>query len=82
MAELFTATTREVQRRFEADKRLPTEHAQLDDDGDGRGTEQVFPALEPPAEDAAPAKPRATDGAEARRTKIPYPPPSKPESSP
>jgi hypothetical protein len=37
--ELFQATCREVDAWFKADMRLATEHAQLDDNGDGRGTE-------------------------------------------
>jgi hypothetical protein len=39
LAELFVAVTTEVTARYSADKRVPTEHAQLDDNGDGRGTE-------------------------------------------
>src|SRR5262249_37457282 len=41
--ELFQHTVAEVNARFAADKRIPTEHAQLDDNGDGLGTEE--PAL-------------------------------------
>ena len=37
--ELFLKTHAGVTALYEADKRLPTEHAQLDDSGDGRGTE-------------------------------------------
>jgi hypothetical protein len=37
--ELFSATVRETEKRFASDKRLPTEHAQLDDNGNGKGTE-------------------------------------------
>jgi hypothetical protein len=44
VAELFTAVVGEVARRFQSDKRLPTEHAQLDDNGDGLGTEDLEPA--------------------------------------
>ena len=47
VAELFTAVVREVARRFQIDKRLPTEHAQLDDNGDGKGTEDLEPATKP-----------------------------------
>jgi hypothetical protein len=39
LAELFVAVATEVTSRYAADKRVPTEHAQLDDNGDGRGTE-------------------------------------------
>jgi hypothetical protein len=37
--ELFDATVQAVEARFAADQRAPTEHAQLDDNGDGIGTE-------------------------------------------
>ncbi len=37
--ELFVATVREVESIFQSDSRIPTEHALLDDNGDGRGTE-------------------------------------------
>ena len=39
--EVFDATVSAVNAKFAADSRLPTEHAQLDDDGDGVGTELV-----------------------------------------
>jgi hypothetical protein len=38
--ELYAAVVAEVQARYEADKRMTTEHAQLDDNGDGIGTQQ------------------------------------------
>jgi hypothetical protein len=41
IAELFTAVTAEVLARFAGDSRFPTEHAQLDDNGDGKGTEKL-----------------------------------------
>ncbi len=62
VAELFAATVDRVEARFAADKRIPTEHAQLDDDGDGRGTEPRSPARSP-----------APDGALAARTFPPAP---------
>jgi hypothetical protein len=37
--ELFVQTAQAVEDRFESDTRAPTEHAQLDDNGDKRGTE-------------------------------------------
>ncbi len=40
LLELFERTVAEVTSRFEADKRIATEHAQLDDDGDGVGSEK------------------------------------------
>jgi hypothetical protein len=39
VAELFSAIVREVESMFQADNRTPTEHALLDDNGDGKGTE-------------------------------------------
>jgi hypothetical protein len=41
VAALYTAVVAEVGRRFRSDNRLPTEHAQLDDNGDGLGTETL-----------------------------------------
>jgi hypothetical protein len=38
--ELFLRTAEAVESRFASDRRAPTEHAQLDDDGDGVGTER------------------------------------------
>ena len=40
LLEAFTYARREVARAYEQDNRLLTEHAQLDDDGDGVGTAQ------------------------------------------
>jgi hypothetical protein len=37
--EVFVRTSEAVESRFEADQRAPTEHALLDDNGDGVGTE-------------------------------------------
>jgi hypothetical protein len=62
--ELYRRTVKEVEARFAADKRIPTEHAQLDDNGDGVGTE------EPVALGEAGKKPTA-DGALAARTFLP-----------
>jgi hypothetical protein len=39
IAELFVLTTAAVEARFAAEQLAPTEHAQLDDNGDGAGTE-------------------------------------------
>lgn len=69
VAEFFAAVTKEVERRFQSDKRIPTEHAQLDDNGDGRGTENLFPK-DPPDEAAA----TKLDGDLARRTYLPLRP--------
>ena len=58
--EVFFATVEGVEARFAADKRAPTEHAQLDDNGDGVGTEPK------PSE-----KPTNPDGSVASRTFLP-----------
>jgi hypothetical protein len=87
LLELFQRTVQETQARFDADKRLATEHAQLDDNGDGRGTEidklarPLAPVAETPAASgvaAAPVKPQ--DGEAARRMIVgeAAPPPTKP----
>lgn len=61
---LYRQVCAEVQARFAADKRVPTEHSQLDDNGDGVGTED--PAV---AQDKD-KKPTA-DGALAAKTFLP-----------
>jgi hypothetical protein len=63
--ELFQQTVAEVNARFQMDNRVPTEHALLDDNGDGLGTEQ------PTASKADLNKP-VPDGALAARTYLPY----------
>jgi hypothetical protein len=82
VAELFAAVLREVHSRFTSDKRLPTEHAQLDDNGDGRGTEELAPIKE--ADDTEPATPNPAtakvDGDLARKTFIPFREPVKPNA--
>ncbi len=64
LAELFPQIVAATNERFAADKRLPTEHAQLDDDGDGRGSEELVPA------EGADAK--AKDGALSRTIFLPW----------
>lgn len=51
--EFFRKAARDTQARFDADKRLATEHSQLDDNGDGRGTE--IEAMERATEEVEPA---------------------------
>lgn len=76
LAELFRGAVRETSARFEKDKRLPTEHAQLDDDADGLGTEAEQLADEnaprPAVPTAKPASPRerARDGREAANVQL------------
>jgi hypothetical protein len=62
---VYRRTVAEVEARFAADKRVPTEHAQLDDNGDGAGTEQ------PVVEAEGDKKPTA-DGHRAARTLLPF----------
>jgi hypothetical protein len=62
--EVYRRTVAEVEARFAADKRIPTEHAQLDDTGGGRGTEEPVVAGEP-------GKKATADGALAARTLLP-----------
>jgi hypothetical protein len=81
VAELFTAVTTEVLKRFQSDKRLPTEHAQIDDNADGKGTEELTakkPSEDPDASAGTPANVKPTvariDGDLARKTFVPYRP--------
>ena len=66
VAELFAKTVEQVEGIFKADERAPTEHAQLDDNGDGAGTEAKDLQLKepPPGEEGAPPP-------VARRVKLP-----------
>lgn len=82
IAELFTATTKEVQKRFKSDKRLPTEHAQIDDDGDGRGTEEVVPKKHDDRIPVAPQPPASkADGELARKIFVPFRKPATPKTT-
>jgi hypothetical protein len=56
MLEAFDYARREVIRSYETDKALLTEHAVIDDDGDGKGTSEITES--------------ATDGALAKATFI------------
>jgi len=67
LVDLYLATTMEIAGRFRADDWLMTEHAQLDDNGDGRGSEIQEPYLPDPefieaqvTEPSRPAKPKRT----------------------
>jgi hypothetical protein len=68
--EVYRRTVREVEARFAADKRVPTEHAQLDDNGDGVGTEA-------PVVEAGDGKKPTADGALAAKTFLPLRPKTK-----
>ncbi|MGO9464067.1 MAG: hypothetical protein ACLQVF_07910 [Isosphaeraceae bacterium] len=65
--ELFVLTVQAVEDRFAADRRVPTEHAQLDDNGDRRGRERPEPdGADSPQE--KPAKRESRDGELAKKT--------------
>lgn len=73
VAEMYFAVIRETKRRFENDMRLPTEHAQLDDNGDGKGTELTPPGDAEPAENLPPPTPEAkNDGDLANSVRVPW----------
>lgn len=61
LLEAYDYARREVARAYESDNRLLTEHAQLDDDGDGKGTAEAGARV------ATGAAAGGTDGALARR---------------
>ena len=65
--ELFRATAEKVRHDYDSQQLVPTEHAQLDDNGDGLGTElgDLSPQTEP-SESAQPL----VDGVRAKRTVI------------
>jgi hypothetical protein len=58
LLELYLAVVADVSRRYEADENLPTEHARLDDNGDGRGGELQ--------DDYLPPEPGGTDTTRVR----------------
>jgi hypothetical protein len=71
LLELFDRAVAEVAARFDSDHRIATEHAQLDDDGDGVGTEQP---RHPGSDSEIPSgnKKVGRDGALAARIVLPY----------
>ncbi len=85
LLEFMGRVVEEVEARYAADQRAPTEHAQLDDNGDGRGTEwpELKKLLE--SQDAARANeqstqseqpavaPRPRDGETASALHLPWP---------
>jgi hypothetical protein len=65
--EVFDRTSAAVEARFKGDKRAPTEHALLDDNGDKVGTERSDPTqTNSPKE--KPAKRESQDGELAKKT--------------
>ena len=70
LAEVFLAVVAEVKARYAADGRLATEHAQLDDNGDGQGTEaEKLSFTEPPPDSP---KSLRNDGAVAAQVRLPW----------
>jgi hypothetical protein len=65
--ELFVQTVQAVEDGFAADSRAPTEHAQLDDNGDKRGTERPDPGKEGIAKEKS-GKSELRDGDLASKT--------------
>jgi hypothetical protein len=74
--ELYYRIMAEVRARYAADKRLSTEHCQLDDNGDGVGTER--PLVPEPGKKIGPGD----DGILSLATILPYPNPSPREKHP
>lgn len=75
MLDLYLAVARDVMKRYVDDENIPTEHAQLDDNGDGRPTELQRDYLEPElggrARGAArPAIRPSADGAVAAKVQL------------
>jgi hypothetical protein len=75
LLELYYRIMAEVRARYTADKRLSTEHSQLDDNGDGAGTER--PLVPEPGKKIGPAD----DGILSLTTILPYPTPPPKEKS-
>lgn len=67
--DLYLSVVNEVLRRFQSDQRLPTEHAQIDDNDDGVGTEITDDKISANPNSESPQIPRTrVDGERARRT--------------
>jgi hypothetical protein len=75
LLDLYIEVARKVADRFTANEAIPTEHAQLDDDGDGRGTElqlDYLPAEQGGRFDGTPPPPRSSgDGRRAAQILLP-----------
>jgi hypothetical protein len=70
--EVFLSLGKLVEARFAVDKRTPTEHALLDDNGDGIGSEQKGPAqAQKDGGTLKAANARIADGELARKTILP-----------
>ncbi len=66
--ELYLAVVANVMKRYVADENLPTEHAKLDDNGDGHGSELQESYLPPELGGVAGAEEGAEDRAQGRRS--------------
>lgn len=77
--DVYVHTVRTVAQRYQDDNALSTEHAQLEDNGDGRGSEAHLDYLPEELggrlEDGKPARQRAdnSDGSRAARLIVPLP---------
>jgi hypothetical protein len=69
--ELFVATGEAVEARFAADSRAPTEHAQLDDNGDQNGTERPLQNEKDGTGAQGSSKQTVKDGELAKKTFLP-----------
>jgi hypothetical protein len=67
VSEIFDRTAENVEARFKADNRAPTEHALLDDNGDSVGTERPDPAQANSVKEKS-AKRESQDGELAKKT--------------
>jgi hypothetical protein len=74
--ELYYRILAEVQTRYAVDNRVPTEHAQLDDNGDGAGAER--PLVPAAGKEIGPSD----DGILSLQTILPYPSPPPKEAPP
>jgi hypothetical protein len=78
LLDLYLAVARDVNARYESEQLIPTEHAQLDDNGDGRGSEvqnQKNATVAKPPSDGDDA-PDGTLSASIRLKFLPAQPPS------
>jgi hypothetical protein len=70
LLELYLAVVTDVLQRYAAAEEIPTEHARLDDNGDGRGTELQLRYLPPELRDPIRAKEKAKAKPEETEVKL------------
>jgi hypothetical protein len=68
--ELHLAAVADVMRRYIEDELIPTEHAQLDDNGDGRGSELQMTFLPPESQGGADAEKAPEKGKAKGKAKV------------